>query len=73
MKFLWALIGLLYALLNIYAGYILVTAGSGAKLAQKGILLQAPPILGGLGLAILALPLIWNCIRLMTVRTDNYR
>ena len=69
MKYLWALIGVLYALLNIYVGYILITAGSGAKLAQKGILLQAPPILGGLGLAVLALPLIWNCVRLATSKT----
>ena len=69
MKYLWALIGLLYALFNIYVGYILITAGSGAKLAQKGILLQAPPILGGLGLAVLALPLIWNCVRLATSKT----
>jgi hypothetical protein len=68
-KYLWALIGLLYALLNIYVGYILITAGSGARLAQKGILLQAPPILGGLGLAVLALPLIWNCVRLATSKT----
>ncbi len=69
MKYLWALIGVLYALLNIYVGYILVTAGAGTKLAQKGILLQAPPILGGLGLAVLALPLIWNCVRLATSKT----
>ena len=69
MKYLWAVIGLLYALLNIYVGYTLITAGAGAKLAQKGILLQAPPILGGLGLAVLALPLIWNCVRLATSKT----
>ena len=42
MKYLWALLGLLYALLNIYVGYLLFTAGVGAKLAQKGLMLQAP-------------------------------
>jgi len=42
-KYLWALIGLLYALLNIYTGYVLFTAGTGARLAQKGIMLQARP------------------------------
>ena len=69
MKFVWALIGLLYAVLNVYVGYLLFTAGTGAKLVQKGIMLQAPPALGGIALVVLALPLIWNCIRLATART----
>lgn len=69
MKYVWALLGLLYALLNIYVGYLLFTAGVGAKLAQKGLMLQAPPILGGIALAVLALPLIWNSLRLATART----
>jgi RsiW-degrading membrane proteinase PrsW (M82 family) len=70
-KYLWALIGLLYAVLNLYVGYLLVTAGSGPKLAQKGMLIQAPPVLGGLALAVLALPLLWNCVRLATAKTDG--
>ena len=69
MKYVWALLGLLYALLNIYVGYLLFTAGVGAKLAQKGVMLQAPPVLGGIALAVLALPLIWNSLRLATART----
>jgi hypothetical protein len=69
MKFVWVLIGILYAVLNIYVGYLLFVAGTGAKLMQKGPYLQGPPILGGLALIILALPLIWNCIRLATSRT----
>lgn len=69
MKYLWALIGLLYAVLNIYTGYVLFTAGTGVRLSQKGIMLQAPPVLGGIALAVLALPLIWNCVRLATART----
>ena len=64
MKYLWALIGLLYALLNIYTGYVLFTAGTSARLSQKGVMLQAPPVLGGIALAILALPLVWNSVRL---------
>jgi hypothetical protein len=71
-RHLWALVGLLFAVLNIYVAYLFVTAGTGAKLAQKGLLLQAPPILGGIALALLALPLIWNCIRLATARTPRY-
>jgi len=72
MKYLWALIGLLFALLNIYVGYLFVTAGFGARLSTKGIMLQAPPVLGGIALAVLALPLIWNCVRLVTARTPRY-
>ena len=72
MKFVWALIGLLYALLNIYVGYLFVTAAMGLGLSQKGLLLQAPPFLGGIGLAVLALPLIWNVVRLVTFRAPSY-
>jgi hypothetical protein len=68
-KYLWMLIGLAYAVLNIYVGYVLVVAGSSPKLAQKGIMLQAPPILGGIALAVLALPLIWNSLRFLTAKT----
>jgi hypothetical protein len=71
-KYLWALLGLLYAALCIYVGYLFVTAGTGARLSQKGLLLQAPPILGGIALVILALPLIWNCARLVSARGPRY-
>jgi hypothetical protein len=71
-RYLWALLGLLYALLSIYVGYLFITSGVGAKLVQKGVLLQGPPILGGLALIILALPLIWNCLRLATSRAPRY-
>ena len=72
MKYVWALLGLLYALLSIYVAYLFVTAGTGAKLAQKGLILQAPPILGGIALVVLALPLIWNCLRLVSARGPRY-
>jgi hypothetical protein len=72
MKYIWALLGLLYALLSIYVGYLFVTAAIGPKLSQKGILLQAPPLLGGIALALLALPLIWNSLRLATAQTQRY-
>jgi hypothetical protein len=67
-KYLWALLGLIWALLSIYVGYLFVTSALG-RLTQKGAMLQAPPLLGGIALIILALPLIWNCIRLVTTRT----
>jgi hypothetical protein len=72
MKYVWALIALAYSALNIYVGYLFVTAATGARLSQKGILLQAPPLLGGIALAVLALPLIWNALRLATARMPNY-
>jgi hypothetical protein len=68
-KYLWALLGLLYALLSIYVGYLFITSATGARLSQKGALLQVPPLLGGIALIILALPLLWNCLRLVTART----
>jgi ABC-type nickel/cobalt efflux system permease component RcnA len=70
-KYLWAILGLLYAVLNVYVAYLLVTAGTGVRLSQKGLLLQAPPVLGGIALALLALPLIWNCLRLVTARSER--
>jgi hypothetical protein len=71
MKYVWVLIGLLYALLNIYVGYLFVTAGTGPRLSQKGGLLQGPPILGGIALALLALPLLWNVFALAFSRTPR--
>jgi hypothetical protein len=71
-KYVWALLGLLYALLSIYVGYLFITSAVGAKLSQKGALLQAPPLLGGVALIVLALPLIWNCARLVTARAVRY-
>jgi hypothetical protein len=70
MKYVWLLIALAYAVLNIYVGYLFFTAGTGARLSTKGILLQAPPILGGIALAVLALPLLWNAFRLATSRSS---
>lgn len=68
MKYLWVLLGLLYVALNVYVGYLFVQSGMGAKLAPKGILLQAPPVLGGIALIVLSVPLLWNCLRLATSR-----
>lgn len=68
MKYVWALLGLLYAVLSIYVGYLFITSATGARLSQKA-LLQVPPLLGGIALIILALPLLWNCLRLVTART----
>jgi hypothetical protein len=71
-RFLWALIGLLYALMSIYVGYQFVTLAMGPRLSEKGLPLQAAPFLGGIALALVALPLIWNSIRLATARIPRY-
>lgn len=68
MKYLWALLGLLMALLSIYTGYLFVTSAVGPRLSQKGILLQGAPFLGGIALVLLALPLIWNSLALVTAK-----
>jgi hypothetical protein len=36
-------------------------------------LLQGPPILGGIALILFALPLIWNCVRLLTSPSTSGR
>jgi hypothetical protein len=69
MKYLWALIGVVWALMSIWVGVLFMMQATGVRLSQKGLLLQLPPFLGGLALIILALPLIWNGIRLATART----
>jgi hypothetical protein len=72
MKYLWALLGLAYALLSIYVGYLFVTSATGESFAHKSLALQSAPFLGGIGIAVFAIPLIWNSIRLATSRTDRY-
>ena len=69
MKYLWALLGLLDALLSIYVGYLFVTSAVRPKLTHKGLLLQAAPLPGGIALALVALPLVWSCLRLVAIRT----
>jgi len=68
MRFVWALLAALYALLAIYVGYLFITAATGEHLTQKGLLLQAAPFLGGLGLILFAIPLLWNCVALVVRR-----
>lgn len=64
MKFLWAIVAALYALLSAYVGYLFVMAATGERLSQKGLLLQMPPLLGGIALVLFAIPLLWNCVSL---------
>jgi hypothetical protein len=70
-KYLWALLGLLDALLSIYVGYLFVTSAVRPKLTHKGLLLQAAPLPGGIALALVALPLVWSRLRLVAMRTPR--
>jgi hypothetical protein len=71
-KYVWVIVGVLYALLSIYVGYLFIASATGAKLQQKGLLLQVPPLVGGIALILLSLPLLWNAVRLATSRTPTY-
>lgn len=71
MRFVWALLAALYAVLSIYVGYLFVMAATGEKLTQKGVMLQAPPLVGGIALIVLAIPLLWNCVSLATRRLPS--
>jgi hypothetical protein len=71
-KYVWVVLAVLYAALSIYVGYLFITSATGEKLSQKGFLLQAPPLLGGIALILLSLPLLWNALRLATSRAPSY-
>jgi hypothetical protein len=71
-KYVWVVLGILYALLSIYVGYLFITNATSDKLSQKGVVLQAAPLLGGIALILLSLPLLWNAVRLAIVKTPNY-
>jgi hypothetical protein len=69
MKQLVALLALLFALANVYVGYLFVTAAMTEKMAAKGFVLQSLPLLGGLALIVFTLPLLWQCVSLAVSRT----
>jgi hypothetical protein len=63
-----ALLALVFAALNVWVGYFFVTTALTDKMAHKGFILQSLPLLGGIALIIFCLPLLWQAIRLVTVR-----
>ena len=66
MRYVWAVLGALYALISLYVGYLFIASAVGPRLSEKDFVLQLAPLLGGIALAVLAIPLIWNCVRLAT-------
>ncbi len=69
MKYLWVLLGLVFALLNLLVGYLFVKEAMTDKMAHKGFVLQSLPLLGGAVLVLFCIPLLWQVLRLLTTRS----
>jgi hypothetical protein len=68
MSAVWALLAIVFAVLNALVGYLFVKEALTEKMAHKGFLLQSLPLLGGAALVLFCLPVIWQAIRLLTAR-----
>jgi hypothetical protein len=69
MRFLWALLAIVFLALNALVGYLFVKEALTDKMAHKGFILQSLPLLGGIALVLFCLPLLFQAIRLVTSRT----
>lgn len=59
-----AILGIVWALANLAAAYVMISGAFVAKTAIKeGILSQAALLLGGMAIEVLAIALIWQCAR----------
>jgi hypothetical protein len=68
MKLLLAVLGLVFALLNVLVGYLFVAVALTDKMAAKGFVLQSLPLLGGVALILFALPVVWQSLALVVAR-----
>lgn len=66
MRQIAALLGLIFALLNVYAAYLL--GWSGIRLVEKEIFDRGLLIMGGLTVGIFALILVGQCLQLLASR-----
>ena len=66
MRFLVALLALVFSALTAYVGYLFYLEALTDKMAHKGFVLQSLPLLGGLALILFCLPLLWQIFRLVT-------
>jgi hypothetical protein len=64
MKYVWALLAVVFLLLNLLVGFLFVREALTDKVAHKGLVLQALPLLGGAVLILFCLPLMWQAVRL---------
>jgi hypothetical protein len=68
MRRLVALVGLIWSVGNLLLAYQLVTSGLAGKTVAKGLALQFALWSGGLLIAVFALLLAWQCVRLAASR-----
>jgi hypothetical protein len=68
MRFLSALLALVFVALTAWVGYLFVTTAVTDKMAHKGFVLQSLPLLGGIALLLFCLPVLWQVVRLLTSR-----
>ena len=61
-----ALLGLIYALLNAYTAFLLIS--SGIQLVSKETVQRGLLVMGGLLVGIFALALVGQCLRLLSSR-----
>ncbi len=67
-KHLFALLAIVFLALNALVGFLFVREALTDKMAHKGFILQSLPLLGGAALILFCLPLLWQAVRLLTVR-----
>jgi putative Ca2+/H+ antiporter (TMEM165/GDT1 family) len=67
-RLLSALLALAFGWANVLVGYLFVAMALADKTAHKGLVQQALPLLGGIALAIFALLLILQAVRLIVSR-----
>jgi hypothetical protein len=61
-----AALGIAWATLNLAAAYAMLTGAFVSKTAMKeGIISQAALLLGGAGIEVLSIVLIWQCVRMV--------
>jgi hypothetical protein len=68
MRALFALLALVFALLNLVVGFLFVREALTDKMAHKGFVLQSLPLLGGAVLILFCLPLLVQVVRLVVTR-----
>jgi hypothetical protein len=70
MKFLVALLALVFIALNALVGYLFFKEALTDKMVHKGFILQSLPLLGGVVLILFCLPVLWQIVRLITARSE---
>jgi hypothetical protein len=67
-RFLVAVLALLFIALNAAVGYLFFKEALTDKMVHKGFVLQSLPLLGGVVLVLFCLPVLWNIFRLVTTK-----